>query len=58
MPNFKQILEFLGIQYTISIDIFETQRVVKRGKKEILQRLTESNYAQSSHWEDVKIIEP
>jgi hypothetical protein len=53
----KRILMFLGIEYVIDIEPhFEDQRLVQRGKKQILQKFIEGNYAMDDHWQDIKQI--
>jgi len=50
---------FLGIEFVIDIEPhFENQRIIQRGKKQILQKFVYGNYAIDDHWEDVKIIKP
>ncbi len=53
----NKLLIFLGFDVVIDIEPhFEDQRIVQRGKKQILQKFREGNYAMDDHWEDVKII--
>lgn len=53
---YHRILRLLKIDYVISIDIFETRRIIQRGNLKILQQLNEETYAGGGNWEDIKII--
>lgn len=53
----RKLLIFLGFDVVIDIEPhFENQRIIQRGKKQILQKLIEGNYALGSYWEDIKEI--
>lgn len=53
----KKLLIFLGIEFIIDIEPhFEDQRIIQRGKKQILQKFREGNYALDNYWEDIKEV--
>lgn len=55
MNKFEKLLCWLGFDIVIDIEPhFENQRIVQRGKKQTLQKLTESTYAYDAEWVDIK----
>ena len=57
MNKFEKLLCWLGFDIVIDIEPhFENQRIVQRGKKQILQKLTESTYAYDAEWIDIKEV--
>lgn len=51
----ERFLLWLGFDVVIEIEPhFEECRIIRRRNKEILQKLSESNYAEDSKWRDVK----
>jgi len=57
MTKIEKLLVLLGFEIVIDIEPhFENQRIIQRGKKQILQKFIEGNYAMDDHWEDVKEI--
>lgn len=53
----RKLLIFLGIEFVIDLEPhFEDQRVVQRGKKQILQKFIEGNYALDDYWKDVREV--
>ena len=57
MTSFKKLLCWIGFDIVVHIEPhFENQRVIQRGKKQILQKFVEGNYALDDYWEDIKQI--
>jgi len=57
MTKIQKLLAFIGFEIVIDIEPhFENQRIVQRGKKQVLQKFIEGNYAMDDHWEDVKKV--
>ena len=56
MNKFQKILLFLGFDIVIDEHPYGDLRVVQRGKKQILQRLSEVTYAGGGDWEDIKEV--
>lgn len=53
----NKLLLLLGFDIVIDIEPhFENQRIVQRGKRQILQKFIEGNYALDSYWEDVREV--
>jgi len=57
MNKLQKILLFLGFDIVIDEHPFGGQRIIQRGKKQILQQLTQANWVEDSHWEDIKEVE-
>ena len=57
MNKFEKLLCWLGFDILIDIEPhFENQRIIQRGKRKILQKLTESTYAYDAEWIDIKEV--
>lgn len=57
MNKFEKLLYWLGFDIVIDIEPhFENQRIIQRGKRKILQKLTESTYAYDAEWIDIKEV--
>lgn len=57
MSRCKKILGWIGFEIVLDIEPhFENQRIVKRGKKRYLQKLTEPTYACDAEWIDTREI--
>jgi len=56
MNCLEKLLLFLGFDIVIDEHPYGDLRVVQRGKKQILQRLSEVTYAGGGDWEDIKEV--
>ncbi len=56
LGRFYRFLVWLGFDVVIDEHPFGDQRVVQRGKKQILQKLTEATWAEDAHWEDIREV--
>jgi len=57
MTTIQKLLVLLGFEIVIDIEPhFENQRIVRRGKKQILQKFIDGNYAMDDHWEDLREV--
>jgi hypothetical protein len=54
----SKILIFLGIEFVIQVEPhFENQRIIQRGKKQVLQKLRLGSWCYDDYWEDICTIE-
>ena len=56
MNKIDKFLVWLGFDVVIDVHPYGDLRVVQRGKKQIIQRLTDETYAGGGSWIDIKEI--
>ena len=57
MNKLEKLLLWLGFDIVIDEHPYGDLRVVQRGKKQILQKFIDGNYAMDGHWKDVKEVQ-
>jgi hypothetical protein len=57
MNKLEKLLVCLGFDVVIDEHPFGDLRVVQRGKKQILQRLTDASWVEDAQWKYIKEVE-